>query len=312
MDVDIERGVRGVAALLTGLVGFGYILSRVELAEVFAATARMEVGVFLLGLPLLLVINMLMAYRWQQVLDGKDVSISYLAALTHQLEAAFVNAFMPARAGDIYKGYLAPGERSTLDNTVLVLLERVADLGVLLVLAAVVVVGFFPSGGLVAYLVLGVLILAGFALGVTIIWRLEELPLPWGARIYARLRTALLENLRTDRIGMLVGVTVVIWMVSVLRHWTTFAALDIGAAVTVVALVSFTWALVSAVPLTPAGLGAVDAVVYFVLTSFSVADPVAASYVLLTRLIIQGFQLGTGGVLFVRRHGTVLVRAVDD
>lgn len=311
MGLDIERGVRGIAALLTGLVGFGYILSQVDLGEVLAATARMDLGLFLLGLPLLLLINMLMAYRWQQVLDGKGVVISYPAALVHQLEAAFVNSFMPARAGDIYKGYLAPGERSTLDNTVLVLLERVADLCVLLVLAAIVVVGFFPAGGLMAYLVLGVLLLAGFAFGVTIVWRLEELPLPWGARIYARLREALMENLRTDRVGMLVSVTVVIWMVSVLRHWTTFAALDIGAAVTVVALVSFTWALVSAVPLTPAGLGAVDAVTYFVLVSFGVADPVAGSYVLVTRLIIQGFQLVTGGILFVRRHGTVLVRAVD-
>jgi len=311
MDLDIERGVRGIAALLTGLAGFGYILSRVDPGKVVAATARMDVGIFLLGLPLLLSINMLMAYRWQQVLDGKGVFISYPVAVVHQLEAAFVNAFMPARAGDIYKGYLAPGERSTLDNTVLVLLERIADLGVLLVLAAIVVVGFFPSGGLLAYIVLGVLLLAGFALGVTVVWRLEELPLPWGARIYARLREALLENLRTDRIGMLIGVTVVIWLVSVLRHWTTFAALDIDAAVTVIALVSFVWALVSAVPLTPAGLGAVDAVVYFVLTSFSVAEPVAASFVLLTRLIIQGFQLITGGVLFVRRHGTVLVRAVE-
>lgn len=291
-----------ILSVVVGVGGIYYVFSNVDAHELVASLSQTNVVLFLLGFLLMAPVYLLMAERWRRVLGEKGVFVELREAALQICEAQFVNVFMPARGGDIYRGYLASGERGTLRTSVLVLMERIMDVIVLLVLTFVVLVVSFRQGFLFGYVALGTGLLVAAYVGFRVMMRFEKMPVPFVDDLYAKLREALLEDLQTERKVQLFTLTVLIWVVGVGRVAAVAWSLDLPVSVGFIALLSFAWALIAAIPVTPSGLGTVDAAAAFLLQQYGVPPAAATSFILLNRATIQGFPLLVGGLIYFVRN----------
>jgi uncharacterized protein (TIRG00374 family) len=232
------------------------------------------VAVYYLGFPL-------RGYRWVLLLRGAGSRIRTVDG-THILFLSwFVNCLVPAKLGDVYRAYLlkenAPVSLSRTFGTVFI--ERILDLFVIAILG--LAAGFWsfrsglpPSMQFVVALGVGVMIVLGLGLlmmrsfGRRILVRL---PVP--ARVvdlYDRFEEGVFGSIGVRALPGLLVLTVAIWMTEALRLYFVVQALgfpDVELGLSGAAFVALVGSLLTAVPLSPAGLGVVELGVVGVLTA---------------------------------------------
>ncbi len=302
--MDTGKRLKQLASILITAGGFYIVLRNLDLSKAWTALVSADPLYFAAGSIVLVFIYFLMGERWRVILGDKEVEVSQMKAFEQLLVSDFVNSFLPARAGDIYRGYMASGEeKSTLDTSVMVLMERVMDVTAITLLLSLALVSFYPGKKFIMYpAAAGALLLIGLA-GLYLLWKLEEPPIPLLEKYYSTLRGVIVENFTTTRLVELFLLTVVIWMMGVARTFTVFEALGIPAGIGLITVVTFLWAVIAVLPLTPAGLGATDAAVFLLLASTGFGSAEAAAFIALNRLMLQGVPVILGGSLYIRRSG---------
>lgn len=248
--------------------------------------------VYYLGFPL-------RGYRWTVILRG----IRFRMRVRDSTEIVFlswlVNCLVPAKLGDIYRAYLLKlNSPVSLTQTLgTVVIERILDL------IAIACLGL--ASGLVSFrdgmppavqfvFALGLVVIAGLSVGLFTLRNfgrrlLERLPIP--ARIlelYDRFEGGIFA-IRARYIPILGIVTVATWATEGLRLFLVveafgFAGVHLGISGSF--FVALAGSLLTAVPLTPGGLGVVEAGVGALLTIvYGVPPTEAAAIVLVDRAI---------------------------
>jgi hypothetical protein len=232
------------------------------------------VGVYYLGFPL-------RGYRWVLLLRGAGSRIRIVDG-THILFLSwFVNCLVPAKLGDVYRAYLlkenAPVSLSRTFGTVFI--ERILDLFVIAILGLAAGFWSFRSGlpssmqfvvalGVGVVIVLGVGLLTMRSFGRRILVRL---PVPSRViDLYDRFEEGVFGSIGVRALPGLLVLTVVIWMTEALRLYFVVLALgfpDVQLGLSGAAFVALVGSLLTAVPLSPAGLGVVELGVVGVLTA---------------------------------------------
>jgi len=204
----------------------------------------------------------------------------------------FANCVVPARLGDAYRSYLLKQRAKASFGVSLgtILAERLIDLVVLvsvLLGAGLVVFGTrVPNRAEQAFL-LGVGVVAFGIIGVIVLWvareRVERLLPPRLTSHFHRLQTGIFEILSRPTPYALGGV--LLWLGDGLRvyliTWSLGEHISYPAAV-VVGLIS---ALVTIIPITPAGLGVVEGFMIWALPQVGVAQNKAVAVALLDRFV---------------------------
>lgn len=256
--------------------------------------------------------------RWRRMLELAEVTNddgvtlpSNRGLLEILLLAWFANCVVPAKLGDVYRAFLLKRRGNAPFTTTMgtIAAERLIDLVVLVALlltSGVVVFGrHFPSGTRTVLLYGGATVLIGVA-AVSIAWVfrdpiLRRLPDRVAAPI-DRVQFGLFENLKSPWSS--VGLSLIIWLTEGLRFFFVAWSLDVvlpGSTALFLALLS---SLATVSPITPAGLGVVEAVLISVLPLVGVSEDSAAAIAFLDRsisyfsLIVVGLPLY---VLHVRR-----------
>ncbi len=220
----------------------------------------------------------------------------------------FVNCVVPAKIGDAYRSYLAKRETGSTFSTSLgtILAERLTDLSVLFVTMATAGViafhGQLPAEA-TRTLVMGIGLLAiGFA-GLAGLWfarHAVERRLP--ARLqtqFGHLHDAIFACLRNP--WRPVGVSIVIWLADGLRFYCVATALGAELSYPTAAFVSLMSALLTTLPVTPAGLGVVEVAMVSMLRLVDVNASLAGSVALMDRLLSYWSLVAVGLVLYLRR-----------
>ena len=256
--------------------------------------------------------------RWRMILSASGFTISRRAATEILTLSFWVNCVLPAKMGDVYRGWLLKHNGATsLGNAVgTVIAERLVDLATVALLGAastfVAFGGKLPPTALVLTAVaLGVavattlllLVARGFAAAL-----IYALPIPDALKSGF---TNAAASLRAGSGGRVIRTalpySLAIWIGESLRLAAVAAALglfvvspaagQIGIASTIfVALVS---AVLTVVPFTPAGIGIVEAGMVGILVAlFGFTPESAIALALLDRLVGVGSLVLGGGVLF--------------
>ena len=256
--------------------------------------------------------------RWRMILSASGFTISRRAATEILTLSFWVNCVLPAKMGDVYRGWLLKHNGATsLGNAVgTVIAERLVDLATVALLGAastfVAFGGKLPPTALVLTAVaLGVavattlllLVARGFAAAL-----IYALPIPDALKSGF---TNAAASLRAGSGGRVIRTalpySLAIWIGESLRLAAVAAALglfvvspaagQIGIASTIfVALVS---AVLTVVPFTPAGIGIVEAGMVGILVAlFGFSPETAIALALLDRLVGVGSLVLGGGVLF--------------
>ena len=258
--------------------------------------------------PLLVIVAFVVFYagfplrgrRWALLLRGTGFQIGTKDSTEIIFLSWLVNCVVPAKLGDVYRAYLLKiNSTASLSRTFgTVFIERVLDLFAIALLGIAAGYWSFRAGlptaiqlvfgiGLVVVAVLAVALFTMRNFGRRII---VALPLPHTVlELYDRFEEGVFGALAIRQLPILGLLTGIIWMTEALRLFFVVQALgfrDVELGLSGAVFVALIGSLLTAVPLSPAGLGIVEAGVVGVLTvAYGVALPEATAIALLDRVI---------------------------
>jgi len=328
-QVSIRRrlfNVRTMASLLFGLVLI-YFLARIifgdnfDWGEVAQLVGQADLGFLVLAFAMYYATFPLRGLRWQYILARSGMSIGLRDATEILFLSWFINCLVPAKLGDLYRAFLLRANYGASISRTLgtVFIERVADLIVMAVLAltagfwsfrgrsrpeidALFIIGFVIAIGLILLLV--GLRFFGAQIGRWLPTRIGEI---WG-----RFQEGTTGVLTARSIPVVLFLTVAIWLLEGARLYFVIRALDlpeVGLGISASVFVALAAALLTAIPLTPAGFGFVEAGIIGVLAIYGVTREPAAAVALVDRGVTIGTVIILGGIVYAssrkvrRAHG---------
>jgi glycosyltransferase 2 family protein len=309
------RTIISIVGPLIMLVLIFRVVLNVDFAKLLEAVGQADKGlliaafvVYYLGFPL-------RGYRWAILIKG---GTGYRLSTRDATEIVFlswlVNCLVPAKLGDIYRAYLlkinSPVSLSRTFGTVFI--ERILDLFAISILGLAAGFWSFRSGlppemQFVAALGVGVIIVLALALltlrnfGRRI---LAALPLPDRVlELYDRFEEGVFKSIGAKALPGLMVLTVLIWTTEALRLYFVVEALgfpDVSLGISGAFFVALIGSLLTAVPLSPAGLGIVElGVVGVLVTAYNVPLQEATTIALVDRAISVFSIIVIGAVVYV-------------
>jgi glycosyltransferase 2 family protein len=265
-------------------------------------------GLVLAANPLLVLLAFVVFYagfplrgkRWALLLQGTGLRIGTKDSTEIIFLSWLVNCVVPAKLGDVYRAYLLKiNSTASLSRTFgTVFIERVLDVFAIAVLGLAAGYWSFRSGLPAAIQVvfgIGVVVVAVLAVGLFTMRNfgrqiIVALPLPHQVRdLYDRFEEGVFGALAARQLPSLGLLTGLIWMTEALRLFLVVQALgfaDVSLGLSGAVFVALIGSLLTAVPLSPAGLGIVEAGVVGVLhVAYGVPLPEATAIALLDRVI---------------------------
>jgi hypothetical protein len=249
--------------------------------------------VFYAGFPL-------RGLRWATLLRGTGVRISTKDSTEIIFLSWLVNCVVPAKLGDVYRAYLLKiNSTASMSRTLgTVFIERILDLFAIAILGLAAGYWSFRSGLPPAIQIvfgIGVVVVIALAFGLFTMRNfgrqiIVKLPLPHQIlELYDRFEEGVFGALvarHLPRLGLMTGL---IWMTEALRLFLIVQALgfaDVSLGLSGAVFVALIGSLLTAVPLSPAGLGIVEAGVVGVLhVAYGVPLPEATAIALLDRVV---------------------------
>ena len=264
-------------------------------------------GIFYLGFPL-------RGFRWVLLLRGASFRLGTKDATQILFLSWLVNCLVPAKLGDVYRAYLLKiNSTASLSRTFgTVFIERILDLFAIAVLGLAAGYCSFRSGlppsiqavfaigvGVVVFLALMLLTLRNFGRRI-----LVSLPIPRRERLldlYDRFEEGVFGAVGLRALPGLVLVTGLIWATEAIRLYLVVQALgfhDVLLGLSGAFFVALIGSLLTAVPLSPAGLGIVELGVVGVLTAAYGIPLTEATTIALVDRTISVFSIIVVGGLF--------------
>jgi glycosyltransferase 2 family protein len=293
--------------LVVSLPGFkiGDLSSKIVAAD--PAYLIAAVLIYYAGFPL-------RGLRWSMLLRGAGAVVRVIDATEIIFISWLVNCLVPAKLGDIYRAYLLKiNSTVSLSRTFgTVFMERVLDLFAIVTLALAAGFVSFREGmtpavrivfviglAVVFVLLIGLLTMRNF--GRRLIYRL---PFPHTVRdLYDRFEEGVFGAIALRHLPALVIITGLIWATEGLRVYFVIQALgfsDVHLGVSGAFFVALAGSLLTAVPLTPAGLGIVELGVAGLLTVvYGVSPTEAGAIILVDRAISVLSVIVLGSIAYV-------------
>jgi uncharacterized protein (TIRG00374 family) len=260
-------------------------------------------------------------FRWRYVLSRVGTQVGYRDATEILFISWFVNCVVPAKLGDLYRAYLLRGNAgASVSRTVgTIFIERIAD--ILVIFGLALAAGFWsfrgrsrPEVDLIFFFGFLVAIgLVAFVIGLRV-WgdRLGRFLPERFAELWQRFHEGSTGAVAFSALPVIGATTVAIWLLEGARLYLVIQALalpDVGLGISASVFVALVAALLTAMPLTPAGVGFVEAGIAGALLIYGVQEDPAAAVALTDRGISILTVIVLGGILYfvsdkVRRaHG---------
>lgn len=256
-------------------------------------------------------------YRWRLLLNSagfqkeKNVNIPKIPTLIEIIFLSwFVNCLVPAKLGDAYRGYLLKKNANASFSRTLgtIFAERIADVLVLF--------GLLCLGGLVAFssveskisdislvFVFGLVLVAAIIAGLVALrfasHYIERIIPARFRTMFHRFQQGTVSSFHRNTQLKLYGYTMIIWLCEGARLYCVLQGLNIHLGLSVIVFIALASSLLTTIPFTPAGLGAVEGTMVFVLTTFAVEKNLAGSVAILDRVISYWSIILFGAILYI-------------
>ncbi|MGI9254183.1 MAG: lysylphosphatidylglycerol synthase transmembrane domain-containing protein [Thermomicrobiales bacterium] len=312
------RNPRTIVSLLLAVVVivFAFRSLDVDPQQIIGNLKRANPALVLLALGVWYAAMFGRAARWRWMLAKADIDDAHgytMPPLTGFVQilllAWFANSLVPAKLGDAWRCWLLKQDSGAPFSASLGTLvsERLADVAVLCL--TMTLAGFAAFGGQLPPQA-ATAVKAGAALVVValaflaVIWRgRDQLAGRMPARIqgpFSTISNAMVGSLRAPL--PLGAMSAGLWLMDGVRFWLVAAALGAGMSYPAALFVVLLASLLSAVPLTPAGLGVVEAGAGAVMVGVLGMDPgMAMSILLLDRVVSYWNVIVAGSLVYLRR-----------
>jgi len=323
--------LRTLVSFVIGLAILGFVLSRVDVnvSEIRARLAQTSLPLFIGALLLYYATFPIRALRWKRLLanvgyangaDGHGDGSGQLRLPTTGglaeivLLSWFANCIVPAKLGDAYRAYLLKSSAGVSFSKTFgtILAERIIDMLLLFSLLAIAVViafsGTLPSAIMSimqAGLVLVVLVIAGLMVMRHLGGVIARFVPRRFRHHYTMFEQGTLGSFRA--MPLVLTYSVASWGIEAGRLWLVCWSLGLfGLSPAIVLFVALASALLTTLPITPAGLGFVESAIVGILLLAAnlglapgVDENVAASVAILDRVISYWSLIVTGVILYI-------------
>ena len=277
----------------------------IDPAALWSRIRTLNVGIFLGAFLVYYLTFPLRGYRWKVLLQNayrdthsnivNNMSVRGLSEILYI--SWFVNCVVPAKLGDLYRAYLAKlwSNISWTKTVGTVLAERLTDilvLGVMLAVTALIVFhGRMGHVGIILFVGVG-LTVAGL-IGLILMKLLSShirrmMPARFSER-YVAFEEGTLNSFR--RIPLLIGITVVIWLLEGTRLQLVFTSLHLqtshvtGVPFAPMLFFALGTAVLTTIPFTPGGLGLVEITLLSVMVYLGIPAKDAGAVIVVDRIL---------------------------
>lgn len=321
--------LRTLLSFVIGLAILGFVLSRVDVnvAEIQTKLAQTNLPLFLGAVVLYYLTFPIRALRWQLLLanvgyangddagNGKPVRIPSVVGLAEIVMLSwFANCIVPAKLGDAYRAYLLKSNAGVSFSKTFgtILAERIIDMLLLFTLLAVSVLvafsGTLPSAILSimqAGLVLVVLVIVGLVVMRNMGGVISRFVPKRFRTHYGLFEQGTLGSFRN--MPLVLTYSVVGWGIEAGRLYLVCLSLGLtNLSPAIILFVALASALLTTLPITPAGLGFVESAIVGILLLAAawglapgIDENVAASVAILDRVISYWSLIVTGVALYL-------------
>ncbi len=326
-DVSLARRVfnlRTIGSLVFGvalLVLLFRVVLKIDPAAIWERITSADPGLLLLAMLAYYATFPLRGLRWSFVMGRVGSRIPVRDATEILFLSWFVNCLVPAKLGDIYRAWLFKANYGgSLSRTVgTIFIERIADIVVIFGLA--LAAGFWSFRGR-SRPEIDALFLAGFVIAAILVLlvialryfgaRLTRFLPARAADLYERFHEGSTGALTAGSVPVIGFLTGLIWLAEGARLFFVIRALDLPGTdlgITASLFVALAASLLTAIPLTPAGVGFVEAGIIGALAIYGVVAEPAAAVALTDRAISILSVIVLGGIAYAfsgkvrRAHG---------
>jgi len=326
-EVSLVRRLLNLRTI--GSIAFGLVLVfllfrvilNVDFGRAFELMRGANLWLLLAGLVAYYLTFPLRSLRWTLILRRVGTRVGYRAATEILFLSWFVNCLVPAKLGDLYRAYLLKGTYgASASRTVgTIFIERIADIIVIVGLA--LAAGYWSFRGRQRPEV-DALFIAGFVIALALIVFVLALRFAGGhltrflparaADLYERFHEGSTGALTPSSLPIILATTGAIWLLEGARVYFVIRALNLPDAhlgISASVFVALAAALLTAIPLTPAGVGFVEAGIVGALLIYGVPHDAAVAVALTDRAISIMTVIVLGGILYAfsgmvrRAHG---------
>ena len=310
------RQPRTIISIVVPLVVIGIFvyLYRDRLAQVpslilqaYPALVVAAFAIFYIGFPF-------RGYRWALLLRWTSFRLPTKDATEILYLSWFVNCVVPAKLGDVYRAYLLKtNSTASLSRTFgTVFIERILDLIAIAGLGLAAGFWSFRNGmppAVKVVFIVGIVVVLVLAVGLFTMRNfgrriLTRLPIPVRfVELYDRFEEGVFGALTVRRLPFLAVLTTIIWLTEGMRLYFVVQALgfpDVELGLSGAVFVALIGSLLTAIPLSPAGLGFAQAGVIGVLTvAYGIPLPEATAITILDWVISVLSIIVLGAILYV-------------
>jgi glycosyltransferase 2 family protein len=319
-QLSLSRRLRQPRTIISILIPLAVIavfvaLNGNQLARVPGLIAQADLRLAVLAFVVFYAGFPLRGLRWAVLLRGTGTDVSTRDSTEIIFLSWLVNCVVPAKLGDVYRAYLLKinSAAASLSRTFgTVFIERVLDLVAIALLGIAAGYWSFRDGlppPIQLIFAIGIIVVAALAIGLFTLRNfgrriLVALPIPHRiVEFYDRFEEGVFGAFAIRQLPFLGILTGTVWMTEALRLFLVIQAFgfaDVRVGLSGAVFVALIGSLLTAVPLSPAGLGIVEAGIVGVLTvAYGVPLAEATAIALLDRVIsvFSIIVLGTIGYL---------------
>lgn len=302
-------------AIAIAIVAFLVLRLDINLSAVWRNIRNANPWYFLAGLILYYLTFIARTYRWRYMLSQAGINEAngyQVPKIPHLFEILmlswFANCVVPAKLGDGYRSYLLKRDSGAPASATLgtILAERITDLTVLFMTMTVAGIiafhGDLPSRVQQTVLIGGGMMLLAVCVLVALFFARDYVQRVIPERFtrhYHDFHGAVFSCLR--RPALPVVVSLAIWGADGFRLFLVAKSLGADLSITLTIFVALMSALLTTLPITPAGLGVVEAAVVVVLKLVDVEADLAGSIAILDRVIGYWSLIVIGCILYIHR-----------
>lgn len=285
-----------------------FLIKNIDINGVIAVSKNLDISIYVLAIVVHYSSFYVRGLRWKKLLNTIQIRASTPALTEMVFLSWFANSIVPAKIGDVYRSYLLKKYNSAPMSTSLgtIVVERIFDIAVLLILLSVSgailfkdkIPGQILQSLEVGYILLGLVILGLVLLKVFKSQIIQIVPNKFVV-IFENLHQSVYDSFSNTSTFMNVSIlTVVSWFLESGRFLLVTRALGVDLNLPVIIFVVLAASLLTAIPLTPAGLGAVEVSIVGILAIMGIDTAIGTSIALLDRLISYWSILAVGAIVY--------------
>jgi len=300
-----------IKTLLSFILGFGvlYLLfTKVDFPELFKIIKNINLFYFLPALIIYFTVFPILALRWQILLKNAGLKKKLKDLSEIIMLQWFANCIVPAKLGDLYKGYLVRKNYNfPISKTIgTIFVERLIDIIFLVILLAIPIFtifgGIFPPIIIIPFEVLVVIIVI-LLIAIFLIKKYRKrvikiVPekLKKAVHLFER---GISKSLKLKDIPLILVYSFLQWFTQIITVYLIFFSINLKISFALAMFIALTSALITIIPLTPAGMGISELAIAGILVMFGIEKNLAISASILVRFITYWCLVLVGGITYM-------------